>query len=107
MIALAAPAVLAAHGGSWAGHPFWPFFLLIPFVFLLLVLAVVFVIVRRRRLGVYGPPWARHPYGYDGPAAPGARSAERILAERFARGEVDEAEYRARLEVLRADRPEG
>jgi putative membrane protein len=30
------------------------------------------------------------------------RSAERILAERFARGEIDEEEYRRRLETLRA-----
>ncbi len=29
------------------------------------------------------------------------RSAERILAERFARGEIDEEEYRRRLETLR------
>jgi len=30
------------------------------------------------------------------------RSATRILAERFARGEIDEEEYRRRLETLRA-----
>ena len=29
------------------------------------------------------------------------RQAERILAERFARGEIDEDEYRQRLETLR------
>jgi putative membrane protein len=32
------------------------------------------------------------------------RAAERILAERFARGEIDETEYRSRLAVLRSDR---
>ena len=31
------------------------------------------------------------------------RSPEAILAERFARGEIDEDEYRRGLEVLRAD----
>ena len=31
-------------------------------------------------------------------------SAEAVLAERFARGEVTEEEYRARLEVLRTPR---
>ncbi len=32
--------------------------------------------------------------------APGRRSAREILDERFARGEIDRAEYRERLEVL-------
>ena len=36
--------------------------------------------------------------------ADGTRSAERTLAERFARDDIDEVEYRARLEVLRVDR---
>ena len=29
------------------------------------------------------------------------RDAERVLAQRFAQGEIDEAEYRSRLEALR------
>lgn len=33
--------------------------------------------------------------------APPSRSAEDLLAERFARGEIDEAEYQNRLAVLR------
>ncbi len=34
------------------------------------------------------------------------RSAEQVLADRFARGEIDEPEYRERLAVLRdPDRP--
>lgn len=37
------------------------------------------------------------------PAAPtSARSAEAILADRFARGEIDDDEYRRRLDTLRA-----
>ena len=40
----------------------------------------------------FGPRWA----------APG-RAAESTLAERFAQGDIDEKEYRARLEVLRAN----
>lgn len=32
-------------------------------------------------------------------------SAEDVLAQRFARGEIDEAEYRHRLEVLRQHTP--
>ena len=33
--------------------------------------------------------------------APGRTTAEQILAERFARGEIDEDEYRQRRELLR------
>ncbi len=32
-------------------------------------------------------------------------AAEQLLAERFARGEIDEQEYRRRLEVLREQSP--
>jgi putative membrane protein len=32
-------------------------------------------------------------------------SAEATLAERFAQGDIDEKDYRARLEVLRANSP--
>ncbi|PPF83389.1 hypothetical protein C5B96_07990 [Subtercola sp. Z020] len=52
-------------------------------------------------MGGTGPGWA----------APGAAAfpiptadAERTLAKRFARGDIDEQEYRARLEVLQSNR---
>ena len=35
--------------------------------------------------------------------APGRLPPERVLAERFARGEIDEEEYRRRLAVLREE----
>ena len=35
------------------------------------------------------------------PQADGHSGAEQLLAERFARGEIDETEYRRRLSVLR------
>ncbi|MFB9653476.1 SHOCT domain-containing protein [Pseudarthrobacter oxydans] len=41
----------------------------------------------------------RHESG--APGAPGTGAAEHMLAERFARGEIDETEYMARLNVLR------
>jgi putative membrane protein len=34
--------------------------------------------------------------------SPGVAGAEQILADRFARGEIDEAEFRARRDALRA-----
>lgn len=43
--------------------------------------------------------------GSDRPHTPADASPERLLAERFARGEIDEEEYRRRLAVLRTDGP--
>lgn len=37
--------------------------------------------------------------------SPATTSAEQLLAERFARGEIDEREYRTRLETLRGSTP--
>ena len=58
---------------------------------------------------IFGRRWRRGMQeGYRHPGWPGqadARSAEQTLAERFAQGDIDEVEYRARLEVLRANRP--
>ncbi|MBW4041280.1 MAG: SHOCT domain-containing protein [Acidobacteria bacterium] len=74
----------------------FPFFFLIP-VLWLIVLVVALVLVRRgvrRRWAIYG-----------GPAFGPHRSPEATLSERFANGEIDEVEYRSRLEVLRANRP--
>ncbi len=39
------------------------------------------------------------------PAPPQRESPEQLLAARFARGEVDEAEYQQRLDLLRGTRP--
>ena len=93
-------AAVAAHAGPWAAGFGWVFFL-IP-LFWILVFVLVFSLVGRRwrraawaQDGSYGPPWAR------------GASAEQTLAERFAKGDIDETEFRARLEVLRANRPNG
>jgi len=59
-------------------HPAFPF--LFPFFFL-----VVFLLVVR--------PWHRRRWHATG--------GESVLAERYARGEIDEDEYRARRQVLR------
>jgi len=101
LTALAAPALatVAAHGGMW--HPvLFPFFFLVPIFWILVIGLIVFLVARRRRAGVgpWGGPWA---YGHGG-WNPGARSAEATLAQRYANGDIDEKEYRARLEVLRA-----
>ena len=43
----------------------------------------------------------RTPWEGTGHSAPDAWNPEQILRERFARGEIDEAEFKARLEALR------
>jgi putative membrane protein len=91
---LAAAAVATHFVGPWA----WgPWFLLIP-LFWILVFVLIFAFFGRR--------WRRAaaendygPYGRQNPA----RQAEGTLAERFAKGDIDEVEYRARLEVIRAN----
>ncbi|MCI0142477.1 SHOCT domain-containing protein [Arthrobacter bambusae] len=73
--------------GPGGGFVFWPFFLLIP---LFWILVIGFFIFFGRRM------WRRNHYW----AA--TQGAESVLRERYARGEIDETEYRQRLEVLRA-----
>lgn len=95
-----------AYVGCYPGHAgfFWfPFVPLFFIGFLFLLFFVVRSLIWRRRgfgpgfgaAGYCGPA-----YGGWGGAHPGA-GAEAVLAERYARGEIDEAEYRARLETLR------
>jgi putative membrane protein len=61
------------------------------FVILSVTLIVVGIALLVRRPAPAIPP----------PPSPDPRTqAQRILEERFARGEIDEAEYRGRLEVL-------
>jgi putative membrane protein len=101
-LAAAPLAIGGAHAAFWPllpifiiGHVFW---------FIIIVLIVVFAIAggrrRRRMWGAYGGhfgPWGGGAWGGS------ARAAETTLAERFANGDIDEKEYRARLEVLRAN----
>lgn len=105
---------VAAHpgwGGGWGGGFGW-FFLLIPLFWILFFVIIFAIFGRRWRRGGMGPGGpgyyggSQHWAEVAGPGA-AARSAERTLAERFAQGDIDEVEYRARLEVLRANRPDG
>jgi len=84
-----------AATAPWAYGPgvgFFPFFLLIPLFWILLLVVLVLLVGRRRRHWLATGGWHQ------------GRSAEATLAERFANGDIDEVEYRARLEVLRANR---
>lgn len=72
--------------GPWHGA-FSPWFLLFPLFWILVIALFIFV---ARRTWRRNHQWAA------------AQGAEGVLRERYARGEVDETEYRQRLEVLRS-----
>ena len=94
LTALATAPWVGPHvGGPGFG---FPFFFLGPvlWVVVIVVLALLFRRAARRRWEAYG-----------GPASGPNRSPEATLSERFANVEIDEVEYRSRLEVLRANRP--
>lgn len=95
LLSSSAAAVVATHPGWGWGGPGW-LFLLIP-LFWVTLLALFFALMGRRWRSA-----ARAGYGPHGWAS--SRGAEQTLSDRFARGDIDETEYRARLEVLRANR---
>jgi putative membrane protein len=74
---------------GWGHHLLWGGLVMV--LFWLLVIAAIVLLVRAFTD-------RRQPPARPGPSA---ADAERILAERYARGEIDEQEYRARLTVLR------
>jgi putative membrane protein len=73
---------LADEYERWGNHGWHPWFLVARLVFLALVITAVWLFVRARR-GVHGI---------------------RTLRDAYAKGEVNEAEYRERLAVLRETR---
>ncbi|MEV4611591.1 SHOCT domain-containing protein [Kitasatospora sp. NPDC049258] len=82
----------------WNGHDMggWGFGLMTIAILLLLGLLVVIALALTRHLGHLPRQ------GSPGPPAAPPPSAERLLAERFARGEIDADEYRHRLDILRS-----
>lgn len=81
--------------GGWG----WGLMAFSSIVFWALVVLVVVVLVRHfTRRGEQPPP---RPPQYGPPAGPPPSSPEQLLAERYARGEIDDAEYQLRLATLR------
>lgn len=72
------------HYGFFWGFPFFPIFGLIFWI------VVVFLIFGR------GRRWEKYHH-----VAHSDKSAEDVLADRFAHGEIDDKEYESRLEVLK------
>ncbi len=69
------------------------------------IVALVLLLTRGGRRAE--PPYAGRPgpYGQDGPGPGHAMSPEQILAERFARGEINQDEFHERMAALRAEAP--
>jgi putative membrane protein len=95
------------HVGGYGGYGpgFWLF--LAGFVVLVALFALLITMALR------GQGMHRSATGDGTKSAPGAgwsqggSEAERILAERYARGELDEEEYQRRLRTLRETPPPG
>jgi putative membrane protein len=81
--------------GAWGGPGIGLWLAVIPLLWIG-VFAILFAVFGRR----WRRAAAENGYGPHGRQSP-ARQAEATLAQRFAKGDIDESEYRARLEVIR------
>ncbi|MET3921365.1 SHOCT domain-containing protein [Arthrobacter sp. UYEF20] len=84
--AITGPAAAIATRGPWSDGGFSPWFLLFPLFWILVIGLLIFI---GRRTWRSNRRWAA------------AQGGEGVLRERYARGEIDEDEYRKRLHVLR------
>lgn len=75
------------HMGAWG----WAVMVIGTVAFWALIITGIILLVRYVGHSTQTPP--EQP--------PATRAPEQLLAERFARGEIDEAEYRHRLDILR------
>ncbi|GAA1806234.1 SHOCT domain-containing protein [Actinomadura chokoriensis] len=95
MLTTLAAQAAAMHPGGWNdgdAPAFWPVFPITFGLFWLAVLGTVFYLIRRRMTTNATAAAA---------AADPMTKARSVLAERFARGEIDEDEYLMRMSALR------
>ncbi|MGW1159640.1 SHOCT domain-containing protein [Streptomyces sp. NPDC002513] len=87
--------------GGWGG---WLVMVVIMVSFWALLIAGLLALVLHSHRTHPGQRPDAVPSASGGSGWGGSRQAEDLLAERFARGEIDEDEYRRRLTVLREHR---
>jgi putative membrane protein len=83
--------MMYGYGWGWGG---WIAMTLVMVVFWAILITAVVLAVR----------YLAGAGGHRNPPAPGSARAEDVLAERFARGEIDDDEFRRRLTLLREHR---
>ncbi len=81
---------MGGYYGQGGGTGTWVVMVLVMLLFWAGVVTIVILLIRRTT-----------PTNHPAPPLPSHESAERILHERFARGEIDETEYTARHTALR------
>ena len=99
-----APGMMHGPMGGWGVGFWWPFvlFRLLFWIAILSFLAffAARILSRGRGPGWRGPGW----YGSGRPEAP-EDSAEKILRERFARGDISAEEYESSMKTMRETPP--
>ena len=86
-------------GRGWEGGGYGPGFLLHPIVMLFALVGLVAVVMWLVRMLNHGSPYPFHGEGVPS-GRPGQGRALEILAERFARGEIDKAEFEEKRKLL-------
>ncbi|MFH8475446.1 SHOCT domain-containing protein [Streptomyces sp. NPDC018000] len=88
----------------WYDHGMsgWSWFAMAVGTVLFWALIITVGVLLYRALARPAPPSSEHPAWHKTPPPGGP---EQILAERYARGEIDEEEYQRRLATLRGSRP--
>jgi putative membrane protein len=81
------------HGNGWGGGH-WIAAIVMMVLFWGVIAAIVLLVIR-------SSGWSRHDHHASVNPSKVAIDAERILHERFARGEIDEAEYARRHDLLK------
>lgn len=82
---------------DWWPMPFFGMMMMPVMLVIFLIVAFVIIIPLMRSLGM-GPPWWHGPS--QGTALGPPRTALDILDERFARGEIDQAEYEEKRRLI-------
>ncbi|MGW2740946.1 SHOCT domain-containing protein [Streptomyces sp. NPDC001450] len=94
--------------GYWYGHGMsgWAWFWMTVGNLVFWAVIIVALVLLFRAITRPGPHGGGNPgWGWGTAPPPGSPGAEQILAERYARGEIDEEEYQRRLTTLRGAPP--